>query len=171
MVIGPAVMLLQPGTGVEVLVGVYVMVGVNVTVGVNVSVGVRVGVQVSKGVKVSTSPPGSVAVGVWERSVGFSVGVSDGISVGGSAAPGVFVGVVVGTTLFPVVISRIPNMVRALDEETGRELSGISESMGLEVEVTVTTMRSGSSKVFTLIVGSSEVPTGQTSKGEPLPGP
>lgn len=165
MVMAPAVMLPQPGTGVEVLVGV------NVKVGVKVSVGVSVGVLLGRGVNVITSPPGSVAVGVSEGPVGIDVEVSVGISVGGSATFGVFVGVVVGTTLFPVVISRIPNIVRALDEEIGRESIGISVTMGLYVEVTVTIIRSGLSRVFTLMEGSTAVPMGQSSKGVPVPGP
>lgn len=44
ILIALAVMLPQPGTGVEVIVGVKVMVGVKVIVGVRVSVGVSVGV-------------------------------------------------------------------------------------------------------------------------------
>ena len=135
VLIVPARMFPQPGTGVEVEVGVKVMVGVKVTVGVEVCVrvGVIVGVFVTvllgNGVNVTRSPPGSVGVGVFVGPLGIDVGVSVGAAV--KVAAGVLVGPVVGTTLFPVVMSRIPRMVRALDEVIVRELIGISVSIGL----------------------------------------
>ena len=80
--IEPAVMLPQPGTGVEVMVGVNVIVGVKVIVGVNVTVavgvieGVSVTVGVFEGVKVITGPSVAVDVtGVLAVDVGGSVDV------------------------------------------------------------------------------------------------
>ena len=152
---GPATMLPHPGTGVEVDVGVKVMVGVKVIVGVKVSVmvgvivGVFDGVLLGKGVNVIKSPPGSVAVGVSDGSVGFNVGVSEETAVAGTVGADVLVEPVVGTTLFPVFISRMPRIVLALDEIMGRALIGTSVIIGLYIAVTVTTTRSGSSKVLT----------------------
>ena len=148
-------MLSQPGTGVEVEVGVKVIVGVKVMVGVRVSVkvgvivGVSVAVVVGRGVNVIKSPPGSVAVGVSDGPVGIKVGVSDGTAVAGTVGAAVLVEPVVGTTLFPEFKSRIPRIVLALDEVIGRELIGIRVTIGLYVEVTVTTTRSGSVRVLT----------------------
>jgi len=86
-----AVIMLQPGTGVEVIVGVNVIVGVKVIVGVNVTVavGVTEGVTLGgMGVNVDT-PGGSVAVGatvfVAKRTV--AVGVLTG-SVAASVLDG-----------------------------------------------------------------------------------
>ena len=137
VLIDPAKMLPQPGTGVEVLVGVKVIVGVKVVVEVRVAVkvGVIVGVSVivllGKGVNVINSPAGSVAVGVFEGLVGFAVDVSEGKAVDGSVAVDVLNEPVVGTTLFPDVKSRIPRIVRALEEVMVRELMGISVIIGL----------------------------------------
>ena len=153
VVIVPAVMLPHPGTGVEVLVGVNVMVGVkdgvNVNVAVGVFVGVSVGVPVGSGVNVIRPPGVSVAVGVLDGPVGIIVTVSVGTAVDGLVAVAVWNTPVVGTTLLPEFKSRIPNIVRALDEVIGRELIGSRVTMGLYVEVTVTTTRSGSGKVLT----------------------
>jgi hypothetical protein len=95
--IGPVIMLSQPGIAVGVVVGVNVRVGVDVsvvvgvTVAVGVIVGTSVGVFVGSGVMVITSP-GCVAVGVL-----VSVGVSEGRMV-----PGGRVGtLVVGAELVP----------------------------------------------------------------------
>lgn len=135
-VIQPAVMLPHPGIGVEVAVGVKVSVGVSVFVGVNVIVAVgvivavSVGVLLGKGVNVITGPDGTVAV---------AVGVLDGTAVVGTAVVGtdgtvavaVFRGADVGTEPCPVVILRIPSMVRALDEVIGREPIGIRFTIGL----------------------------------------
>jgi len=153
VVIVPAVMLPHPGTGVEVLVGVNVMVGVkdgvNVNVAVGVFVGVSVGVPVGSGVNVIRPPGVSVAVGVLDGPVGIIVTVSVGTAVDGLVAVAVWNTPVVGTTLLPEFKSRIPNIVRALDEVIGRELIGSRVTMGLYVDVTVTTTRSGSARVFT----------------------
>lgn len=132
-VIQPAMMLPHPGTGVEVAVGVKVSVGVSVFVGVNVivAVGVIVGVSMvvllGRGVNVITWPAGCVAVGV---SVGISVGVFVGVLVGvfvetgpGPPPP--------GAELCPVVILRMPSMVRALFETIVRGPMGIRFTMGL----------------------------------------
>jgi hypothetical protein len=135
-VIQPAVILSHPGIGVEVAVGVKVSVGVSVFVGVNVIVGVEVivgvsvGVLLGRGVNVITGPDGTVAV---------AVGVLDGTAVVGTAVvgtdgtvgAGVFRGADVGTELCPVVILRMPSMVRALFEMIGRESNGIRFTMGL----------------------------------------
>ena len=153
VVIVPAVILPHPGTGVEVLVGVNVMVGVkdgvNVNVAVGVFVGVSVGVPVGSGVNVIRPPGVSVAVGVLDGPVGIIVTVSVGTAVDGLVAVAVWNTPVVGTTLLPEFKSRIPNIVRALDEVIGRELIGSRVTMGLYVDVTVTTTRSGSGKVLT----------------------
>lgn len=136
--IGPRVMLSQPGTGVEVAVGVKVSVGVEVIVGVlegvnvGVIVGVRVGVLVGKGVNVIIGPDGSVGAGVSDGVVAVAVGVSDGTVVAGTdglVAVGVF-DEPDGAELCPVVISTIPNIVRALDEVIGCGPIGIRFTIG-----------------------------------------
>lgn len=155
VLIEPARILPHPGTGVEVEVGVKVTVAVKVIVGVKVSVmvgvivGVFDGVLLGKGVNVTKSPPGSVAVGVSDGPVGIEVEVSDGTAVAGTVGAAVLVEPVVGTTLFPVFISRMPRIVLALDETMGRGLIGTSVIIGLYILITVTTTRSGSSKVLT----------------------
>jgi hypothetical protein len=155
ILIAPVVMLAHPGTGVEVEVGVNVIVAVKVMVGVRVSVkvgvivGVSVGVVLGKGVNVIKSPPGCVAVGVSDGPVGIKVGVLEGTAVAGTVGAAVLVEPVVGTTLFPEFISRIPSIVRALEEVIVRELIGSRVTIGLYVAETSTTTRSGSSRVLT----------------------
>jgi hypothetical protein len=87
--IGPAEIMLHPGTAVGVAVGVNVTVGVNVIVGVEVIVGVVVGVFVGTGVGVE---PPSTTVGVLVGSVAVAVNVLAGtvaVCVGGTVAVGV----------------------------------------------------------------------------------
>ena len=79
MVIGPAMIMSQPGTAVGVEVGVNVIVGVKVIVAVGVIVGVRVGVFVGNGVGVD--PPSSTVVGVLDGTVAVAVNVSAGTGV------------------------------------------------------------------------------------------
>jgi hypothetical protein len=93
------VIMLQPGTGVEVMVGVKVIVGVNVIVGVKVivAVGVMVGVlDGGIGVKVDT-PGGSVAVGATVLVAKRTVAV-------GELTGTVAVNVLEGTAVFGAVV-------------------------------------------------------------------
>ena len=94
MLMALVVIMLQPGTGVEVAVGVKVIVGVNVVVGVRVTVAVGVIVGVSdgaRGVKVVTSGV-KVTVDVGEANSTVAVG-----ELTGRVAVTVLVGVAVST--------------------------------------------------------------------------
>ena len=153
ILIAPVVMLPQPGTGVEVEVGVKVTVGVEEAVKVGVTVGVSVGVLLGRGVNVITGPDGDVAVGVSpDGTVAVGVSVTT-VAVGppdGEVAVAVFDELLdVGAELSPLFISRIPNIVRALDEVIGRELIGIRFTIGPYIAVTVTCTRSGTGPEFT----------------------
>lgn len=77
--IGPALIMLQPGTTVGVAVGVEVIVGVNVMVAVEVTVGVSVGVAVGQGVGVEPSPGITVEVLVGTVAVAVNVLVGGGV--------------------------------------------------------------------------------------------
>lgn len=113
----------QPVTGVEVMVGVVVTVGVLV----GVKVGTRVCVLVGRGVKV-TITTGTVAVEVEVGTVAVAVGVLEGaidVNVDVGAGPDVLVANPLESS------SKIPRIVRALEEVMVRELIGIKLSIGL----------------------------------------
>src|SRR5262245_38414493 len=117
------VMFPQPVTDVEVIVGV----GVTVEVVVAVKVGTRVCVLVGRGVNVMTTT-GIVAVDVGVGTVAVAVGVLDGaidVNVDVGAGPDVLVASPLESR------SKIPRIVRALEEVIGRELMGIKLIIGL----------------------------------------
>jgi hypothetical protein len=76
-----------------------------------------------------------------------------------------------GIELSPVVKLKTPRMVRAVDDSMGFSPIGINLTSGRYVALTVTCTRSIFGGVFTLMLVSAIIPTGQSSKGEPLPGP
>lgn len=99
ILIALVVIMLQPGTGVEVMVGVKVIVGVNVIVGVKVIVAVGVIVGVAEGgIGVNVDTPGASV------SVGTAVLVAKRTVAVGELTGTVAVNVLDGTAVFGAVV-------------------------------------------------------------------